>query len=306
MNRKWATAAIIILILIFIGYIVYDSALRKEAPSAQSPVSQVSGYVEKWIIEKVYAPGKGQLNAVSVTSDGDVIAGGDSFLACYKPDFSLAWELKTENPVTAITNSENRIYAAVNSLIEVFNTDGSKLEEWGPFESNLLITSVAANASFVAFADAQGKAVYILDKGGVVKYIIGKTTDPFLIPSGFFDIALDKDNNIYAANTGKHRIEKRDVEGKIKGYFGEAGSGLEYFCGCCNPAHFALINGGFITAEKGINRLKILDTNGNFTELVSAGKSFIASVPLDVASNDGNLIYAANPADSRLYVFKRK
>jgi hypothetical protein len=32
----------------------------------------------------------------------------------------------------------------------------------------------------------------------------------------------------------------------------------------------------------------------------------LASIPLDLASLDGTTIYAANPADSKLYIFKRK
>jgi hypothetical protein len=67
-----------------------------------------------------------------------------------------------------------------------------------------------------------------------------------------------------------------------------------------------LIPGGYITAEKGLNRIKILGSKGEFIEAVSFSNKFIPSVPLDVASADGSIIYAANPADSKLYSFKRK
>jgi hypothetical protein len=88
--------------------------------------------------------------------------------------------------------------------------------------------------------------------------------------------------------------------------FGEPGTAPGAFCGCCNPAHFALIPQGFVTAEKGINRIKILDADGKFIEFVSSKNSFTPSIPLDIASVDGITIYAANPADSKLYVFKRR
>jgi len=40
---------------------------------------------------------------------------------------------------------------------------------------------------------------------------------------------------------------------------------------------------------------------------VSSENNFLASIPLDVAADmDGKRIYAANPVDSKLYVFKRK
>ena len=88
--------------------------------------------------------------------------------------------------------------------------------------------------------------------------------------------------------------------------FGVAGTAPEAFCGCCNPAHIAAIPQGFVTAEKGINRIKILDRDGNFVEFVSSSNDFVESQPLDLASSDGKKIYAANKADNNIYLFIRK
>jgi hypothetical protein len=139
-----------------------------------------------------------------------------------------------------------------------------------------------------------------------VKKIVGKDAPQFVLPSAYFDVALKDDNSFFVANTGQRRIESRNAEGSMGEYFGSPGLAPEAFCGCCNPAHFAVIPGGFITAEKGINRIKILNEKGEFVELVSSKNSFAPAVPLDVASADGKTIYAANPADSKIYVFKRK
>jgi hypothetical protein len=92
----------------------------------------------------------------------------------------------------------------------------------------------------------------------------------------------------------------------IISYFGEPGTAPDAFCGCCNPAHFIKTKTGYITAEKGINRIKILGESGEFIEFVSSKNDFAPSVPLDLASVDGETIYAANPSDSKLYIFKRK
>ena len=176
----------------------------------------------------------------------------------------------------------------------------------GPFEDSCLITSVSSNRHFVAVADAGNKMIIILDKGGEVKKIIGQNDKQFILPSPFFDVALDNDNNLFVANTGHHRIETRNTDGVLKSFFGEPGTAPEYFCGCCAPSHFAVIPQGFVTAEKGINRIKILNKKGEFIEFVNSRNSFIKSVPLDLASVDGITIYAANPADSKLYIFNRK
>ena len=111
---------------------------------------------------------------------------------------------------------------------------------------------------------------------------------------------------IYLLQIQVHRIETNTIDGDLKSHFGEPGTAPGAFCGCCNPAHFAVIPDGFVTAEKGINRIKILNKKGEFVEFVNSKNNFVTSVPLDLASADGKTIYAANPADSKLYVFNRK
>jgi len=191
-------------------------------------------------------------------------------------------------------------------LILIISSRGEIKDEWGPFEDNGIITSVTSNNSYVAFADAGNKMLFILDKTGGVKKLIGQNDGQFIIPSPYFDVALNSDNTLFVANTGHRRVETRSIEGILKSYFGEPGTAPGAFCGCCNPAHFIIIPNGFVTAEKGINRIKILNKSGEFVEYVSSKNKFMPSIPLDLASADGNTIYAAYPADSKIYIFTRK
>ena len=306
MNKRLTTVMIILLFLILGGYIVFDLVQKKKTVSGGSPVKEEAAASDQWIVAKIFEPGKGQLNAVYATADGNVVLGGESFVAFYTPDFRLLWDYDTGMPVTAVTVSGNDIYAAVQATILVFSMNGEKVSEWGPFEDNSMITSLAANETYVAFADAANKAVFILDKQGVVKSLIGRSEDIFIVPSPYFDVALDAGGTLFVANSGNRRIEKRNIDGTMIGYFGKPGTEPDAFCGCCNPAHFALVPGGFITAEKGINRIKILNAKGEFVEFVSSVNHFVPPLPLDVASPDGKIIYGANPADSKLYVFERK
>ena len=130
--------------------------------------------------------------------------------------------------------------------------------------------------------------VVILDKQGRVEKIIGQNDGQFVLPSPYFDVALDT-NNFYVANTGHRRIETRSPEGRLLSMFGEPGMAPGAFCGCCNPAHFIVTPDGFITSEKGINRIKILGKSGEFIEFVSSRNKFVPSIPLDLASADGNI-----------------
>jgi len=306
MNRKWATVTIVTIIIIFLCYIVYDSAFKKEKTPPLSVVTVNNDVADMWQVSSVFEPGKGKLKAVSVRSNGQVVLGGDSFISCYDGEFNPLWTIKTDAPVTALSVSGDSIFASTQELILVVNAEGKLMNEWGPFEDKAIITSVSSNRSYVAFADAGNKLVFVLDKKGDVKYMIGQTGEPFIIPSPYFDVALGEDNLLYVANTGNRRVETRNLNGTIVSFFGEPGTAPGAFCGCCNPAHFALTSDGFVTAEKGINRIKLLNPRGEFTEFVSSVNKFVAPLPLDIATSDFITIYGANPADDKVYVFKRK
>jgi hypothetical protein len=305
MNRKYAAILSVLLILIFIGYIIFDT-MRPEGTTAESSaVSSTDSFPDAWRVSHELSIKEGKLKAVTVSMTGAFYVGGDSFISSYDKDYNLIWTIKTEQPVTALSVFNDTIFASSSEVIHVMNNKGEKIGEWGPFEDEALITSVSASISNVVFADAGNKMVFVLDKKGSVLKLTGGTDGQFIVPSPYFDVATGNGNEFFVANTGQRRIETRDLQGKLLSYFGEAGLAAGAFCGCCNPAHFAVIQDGFVTAEKGLNRIKIIDKTGKFVEFVSAKNNFTPSVPLDLASDGGKLIYAANPADSKLYVYKR-
>jgi hypothetical protein len=306
MNKKLASVFSVLIIIIFIAYIVYDTARPapdKNVPSAKPLFDSIP---DKWMVAGEMQVREGSLKAVAVSAAGDIYIGGDSFVSCYSGDMQQVWTLKTPYPVTSLSNSGDTIYASTVEMILVIGTDGRLRDEWGPFEDKSFITSVTSNRNCVAYADAGNKMVVTLDKQGRVKKIIGQNDGQFVLPSPYFDVALDATGNLYVANTGHRRIETRSADGKLISTFGEPGMAPGAFCGCCNPSHFILTPNGFVTSEKGINRIKILGKEGGFVEFVSSVNKFVPSVPLDLATADGNIIYAANPYDSKLYTFTRK
>lgn len=306
MNKKLVSILAVLIIVIFIGYIIFDTASPDSKRTSGKPEESTDTGQDKWVVSNVFDPGTGSLKAVTISSSGNIFLGGDSSVACFDDKLNPVWNLKTTKPVTSISLSGDTLYASTIETILIINLKGELKDEWGPFEDNAIITSVTSNGSLVAFADAGNKMIIILNKKGEVKTLIGKTGEPFIIPSPYFDAVLTMDNTLYIANPGNSRVETRTTDGSLVRHFGLPGTAPDAFCGCCNPAHFALIPGGFVTAEKGINRIKILDENGKFVEFVSSVNKFTPSIPLDVASYDGKTIYAANHADGKLYVFKRK
>jgi uncharacterized protein (UPF0333 family) len=306
MNKKLATALIVLVVIVFLGYIIYDVAFDRDKAVPKNKSSISAENPDKWVVKGTIDPASGRIKTVTVMDNGSVIIGGESFIACYDAENRLIWNKKLDKPVTSLSVSGDTLFASTAETILRFNSDGSFISEWGPFEDSAMITSVASNRSFVVFGDAANRIVMVLNKKGDLKSMIGKNGEPFVIPSPYFDVAIDAENNLFVANTGSHRIEKRDLSGKVLYSFGDAGTAPDSFCGCCNPAHFTLIPGGFVTAEKGINRIKILNTKGEFVEFVSSVNDYVPSIPLDVATFNGKIIYAANQADSKVYKFTRK
>lgn len=307
MNKTFLTYAALLVIFIFIGFMIYDSVKPEGSRDALPRRPELLPKPDDmWEIAEDLPVKQGKLKAVAVSEDGFVYAAGDSFISCYDNELNEMWNLKTADPVTSIVCSGDTLFASTIEVVLVVSRQGKLLTEWGPFDQNCIITSVSANHSNVAFCDAGNKKVYILDKGGEVVAMAGQNDPQFILPSAYFDIVLNEDNSFFVSNPGHRRVEKRNTSGEMESYFGEAGLAPEAFCGCCNPSHFTKISNGFITAEKGLNRIKILDNNGDFVEFVSSDNDFEPAVPLDIASVDGSIIYAANPADSKLYVFRRK
>lgn len=306
MNKKRATFSIVLVVLIFLSFIIYDVAFKSEESAPEPIVLDDNGVQDMWEVANTFDCGAGKLKAVSVSASGNIYLAGESFISAYSADLKPLWEIRTDNPVTALSVSGDTVYAATQDIIMVYDLKGVFVTEWGPFGDKAIITSVASNKSYVVYADAGNKIIFILDKKGEVKFMAGQTGEPFIVPSPYFDVAITEDNKLFVANTGHRRIETRSITGSLSGFFGEPGTAPGAFCGCCNPAHFALIPGGFVTAEKGINRIKLLNAKGDFTEFVSSVNKFVAPLPLDIASADGITIYGANTADNKLYVFKRK
>jgi len=306
MNKKIVTFFSVLIIIAFIGFMIFDSVKPDNVTESEEIVENSDRLPDSWKVSGEFLVKEGSLKAVTVTSNGRIVLGGDSFLSCYDKNLNLIWSIKTPNAITSIASSYDTVFASTIELIMVISGAGKIEEEWGPFESNSIITSLSANISNVAFADAGNKMVFILDKKGEVRSLLGQSGDEFILPSPYFDLVLDSGNRLFVANTGHRRIETRSFDGKMISSFGEPGTAPGAFCGCCNPAHFIVIPDGFVTAEKGINRIKILNRTGEFVEFVSSKNKFVPSVPLDLASADGMTIYAVNPADSKLYVFTRK
>ncbi len=308
MNKKIAGIISVVLILICIGYIVFDIATGMSDKKIVIEEETEQAELEtQWSVFKELKVENGKLTSVALSKKDKMICAGESFIAGYSTSLNLEWEYPLEETVWALAVFGDTLFATTREKICLFNLSGELLDEWGPYDDEAIITSITANREYVAFADAGNLLVYVLNKNGALKSIVGYPGNQFIIPSPYFDVHLTMDDTLVIANTGKRNIEFRNIEGELLRAFGEEGDDFGEFCGCCNPAHFAYTpDGNIVTAEKGLNRIKLIKPDGKLIEPIAQPANFAASYPLDIAVSSEGLIYAANPKDSKIYIFKRK
>ena len=80
----------------------------------------------------------------------------------------------------------------------------------------------------------------------------------FLVTNHYFDLAAGTDGLVYVVNPRLLHVEGFTHDGEYETAWGKGSPAVADFFGCCNPAQLAVLpDGRFVTAEKGIPRVKI-------------------------------------------------
>ncbi len=229
-------------------------------------------------------------------------------------------------PQCLAISDDGAIYVGMRDRVEVLDAQGRVVASWEPLGDEAVLTSIALHKDAVFVADAGHRIVLRYDTTGTLIDHIGEK-DPerdipgFLVPSPHFDLAVGRDGMLRVADPGRNRIDTFTIDGDLEFSWGERSVGVEGFCGCCNPASFALLpNGGFVTAEKGLVRVKVYNSDGGFVGVVAGSDQFasgkqmkVYETPeeaqgsgLDVAAGADGRIYVLDPEDNTVKTFRRK
>lgn len=215
-------------------------------------------------------------------------------------------------PSTAIYISPDRIYLGCLDHIEIYDLEGNILDSWNQLDSGSYITSIALKDDKLYAANAGEPEVIKYNLNGDIEIRFDGTKQElsdfgFIIPSPYFDVHVDPDNQLWIANTGLQNIQNYTDEGALRAYWGNAGYKLEDFTGCCNPAHFTILtDGSFVTCEKGLVRIKVHKPSGELDGVVAAPKDFDTdSEPTDLTSDEYDNIYALDITKKMIRKFER-
>jgi hypothetical protein len=165
---------------------------------------------------------------------------------------------------------------------------------------------------YVFAADAGSRKIWRFSHEGGEPFEIGREDGGgrrgFNIPSAHFDIALASDGSLWAVNPGYHALENHSADGAFLSTWGTSSVAIEGFGGCCNPVAIALLpDGGIVTAEKGLPRVKIHNPDGSLRCVVAAPTEFSGKGSgLDLAVDAAGRILVLDPDRKQIRIFEEK
>ena len=178
---------------------------------------------------------------------------------------------------TAETIFSDKIVVAHPASITVYTAEGQLGTSWKlpGEESNL--RSLALTPDYLFAADTSKRSVHRFSEYGDLDLTFGDFT---VYASPIVLTYSPQTGSLYIANPGKHRVEVFTQNGEYQPElsWGEPSTGYLGFAGCCNPIGLAVLDdGGILTVEKAISRMKIFH-NGGFDSIV-AGPGILDSLP---------------------------
>ncbi|HZE99122.1 MAG TPA: hypothetical protein VE981_19105 [Planctomycetota bacterium] len=287
---------------------------RPEAADVDDIIESMLVVDPKLIIAKEdarLATGLKQLRAIAVGPDDRIYAAGDKCYVILGRDGKVESRVDLGNvPNCMAVDADGTVYVGVWDHLEVYDTKGGRKAVWEKPGPTAWMTSVAVSEKAVYAADFGDKTVIHFDKSGKIVGRLGEAgkvagTGKYEIPSPYFDVAVDQNGTPWVAHTGRRLLENYREDDTMATSWGKSGPQIEKFSGCCNPSHFTMRkDGSFVTAEKGLVRVKVHAPNGDLIGVVAAAKDFEKGIHgLDVAVDSKDHILVADPGTSSVRIY---
>jgi sugar lactone lactonase YvrE len=244
--------------------------------------------------------------ALAVDVEGRIYVGGLREVAVLGADGKLIGKFAVEKLVTCLAVDEDgSVLVGMGDRIEVCDREGVRAAQWVVPGTNAILTSLALDEDGVYAADAGQHCVWRLDRRGKVVGVIRRTGGEFVIPSPYFDMAIGTGDGVWVVDPGRHEVVNYAPDGTVRTSWGRSGSEADAFCGCCNPIHIALLaDGSFVTAEKGIPRVKRMSASGELIGMIAGPDAFVGGTRVaDVAVDGKGRVLVLDPLLKVIRVF---
>ncbi len=260
--------------------------------------------------EMIIDVNRDSLMGITVDGQNNIYVTAEKSVLKYNQKGELLFSFFTKETARCITASDDGLYIGFKNQLIRTDFNGMEKQELILLDQTSIITSLAVSDSRIYLADAGYRLVRVLTLDGSEINTLGeKQPDKgmmgFIIPSPYFDVALDYENLLWAVNPGMHLLQQFSRTGDPAGSWGITSSEIQGFCGCCNPVHFAFLpDGRYVTSEKGLVRVKVYDQTGKFESVVSGPENFSRGVTdLDIAVDKNGRILVLDPDAGKVLCF---
>jgi hypothetical protein len=319
MNRKLVNIVLIVLALAIVIIIGKDFIGKKAGKYIANPYEYNIDEFRKvdstkiLYVEKLHFPVKVNYWAGIAVSDSTIIVATDNQLLEFNYSGKLTFSQEIIDTASCVTIDENRqVWVGMSHYVVMYDQNGTLVKRWNSFGEKAIFTSLAVSGEDVYVADAGNRVVYQCNTNGQIVQKIGEKNEQkgvpgFVIPSPYFDVAIDDNGFLWAANTGRHVFENYNRDGSLRTSWGVTSFKIEGFSGCCNPAHFAIMDdNSFITSEKGMPRIKLYDQHGQFIGVVAPPAAFTGSLAPDIAVDSQHRVIVLDFERQQVLIFERK
>ena len=288
--------------------------LERNTQYDMAELQKVDPALIKWREVARLDSGLSSARAIAADPTGNVLVGADNLVRRLDAIGKRLADIPVTGAVQALAgDADGAMFVAFREHVEVHGSDGKQKSVFASLGDKAQITSIAVGGGNIFIADFGNRVVHRCDMAGKVLNVIGKEDRKrnmagLNLPSPHMDVAVAADGTAWIANTGQWRLENYSPEGDLNRYWGEGGATIEKFVGCCNPADFCLLaDGSFVTAEKGVARVKHYRPDSRLASVVAAAESFPKNtLGLDVAAGaNGRVLVLARGAGVVL-VFESK
>jgi hypothetical protein len=236
-------------------------------------------------------------------------------------------QIPLTSPARCVAIAEDgMVYAGLRTHIEVFTAKGQPRGTWDPPTRKTWFTGLCVGPNDLFAADSANRVIFRYDRSGKIVGRIGEKNKErnipgLIVPSPYLDAKLGRDNLLRVNNPGRHCVEVFTVDGDLEMSWGKPSGTIEGFCGCCNPVGIAMLSdGGCLTCEKGIPRVKVYAADHSLDGVVAGPELFGQNSlsgqlsdtsdgtlgGLDAAVDSQGRIYVLDLAGRQVRVMKRK
>jgi len=320
MKQKVIIWLSLILLLVVVAFMVKDFFYQPKS-SNENPyeykidkLRHIDSSLIAYAEFKQISPDIEALHGIAIDKSDNIYLAGKDKVIIYDYELNLKSFFNTSNEAKCITvGDDSKIYLGVNDHVEVYDNKGTKIKSWNPINVKSVITSIALTDKYVYVADAGNRIVYQYDNEGNLLKEIGKKNPEkgiqgFIIPSPYFDLLIGREGELWVVNPGRHQFEQYDAEGNLVSSWKRTSMDVDGFSGCCNPSNIAMLaDGSFVTAEKGIERVKIHQPSGEFKCVVASPDSFVEGTHgIDLAVDSKDRVYVLDTEKKLVSIYIKK